>query len=139
MPNGPVVHARKERVPPPGTTPEVATWPGSDDMHFFTGKHNKTSDDELIRRKKLCVCDPCFEGARIRTNGYGTSDPFFTALLLVYTFVTGKYWNCRSNAKDRCLWYGPRGTVLLATILASPCLCISSCVAPHVCRAKALS
>ena len=123
----------------PETTPEVASWPGSDDMHFFTGKYNKTSDDELIRRKKLCVCDPCFEGARTRARGCDTSDLFSPPSFSSTRFVTGKYWNCRSNAKDRCLWYGPRGKLLLAAVLASPCCVFPQCVSPHVCRAKALS
>ena len=123
----------------PETTPEVASWPGSDDMHFFTGKYNKTSDDELIRRKKLCVCDPCFEGARTRARGCDTSDLFSPPSFSSTRFVTGKCWNCRSNAKDRCLWYGPRGKLLLATVLASPCCVFPQCVSPHVCRAKALS
>ena len=67
-------------------TPDVKTWPGSDSCHVFVGKHNKTNAavcDELLRRKRLCVCDPCFEG---------------------------KWYQCRSTAIDRGLWYGYRET-----------------------------
>jgi len=61
------------------TVPEVSTWSGSDESHVFKGKYNRTDDDELIRRKKLCVCDPCF---------------------------AGQYQHCQSNAEDGGLWYG---------------------------------
>ena len=47
------------------STPEVATWSDSDEAHFFKGKYNEGDLDELIRRKKLCVCDPCFEVRKI--------------------------------------------------------------------------
>ena len=66
-----------EENPPP-----VKTWPGSDNSHYFHGKHDKENtniEDELIRRHKLCSCDPCIEGL---------------------------YHNCKSNALDKGLWYG---------------------------------
>jgi hypothetical protein len=48
------------------TTPEVATWDGSDGTHFFKGKMNITHDDELLRRKRMCMCDPCVEGNSLK-------------------------------------------------------------------------
>ena len=52
---------------------------GSGESHVFKGKHDNTDDDELIRRKKLCVCDPCF---------------------------AGQHQHCLGNALDGGLWCG---------------------------------
>jgi hypothetical protein len=65
------------------TTPEVATWSGSDEAHYFKGKKSEGEIDELVRRKKLCVCDHCH---------------------------VGRYDLCLRNASDEGLWYGKAET-----------------------------
>ena len=65
----------------PETTPDVKTWKGKGACHFFEGRHNGETDDELLRRKRMCCCDPCLKS---------------------------KFSACESNGIDRGLWCGYR-------------------------------
>ena len=86
-------------------TPAVKTWSGSDECHYFHGKYNDGNDDELIRRKKLCSCDPCFAGAVLFVTPV-LQPPICNQNQL---HNSGRCHNCMSNDVDNGLWYGYKG------------------------------